>query len=181
MLQDRAGLQSFWILCRLPYLLGFQSFAQLLPGIGPAWHNTTLLDTTFATYKCMTGSGQFVSRDNHACDVSVNIFSTVSQYKRSGQPLQVVIHDLQIVPASSDGSQAAVVASATAVAPQRPAALRKGDKHSCVLQVQADAVGQDLPLGHLQIVWARAGYGCCLCRVQNAVMRLMLVDTFCLC
>ncbi len=129
----------------------------------------------------MTGSGQFVSRDNHACDVSVNIFSTVSQYKRSGQPLQVVIHDLQIVPASSDGSQAAVVASATAVAPQRPAALRKGDKHSCVLQVQADAVGQDLPLGHLQIVWARAGYGCCLCRVQNAVMRLMLVDTFCLC
>ena len=73
---------KLWILCRLPYLLGFQSFAQLLPGIGPAWHNTTLLDTTFATYKCMTGSGQFVSRDNHACDVSVNIFSTVSQYKR---------------------------------------------------------------------------------------------------
>ncbi|DBA90115.1 TPA: hypothetical protein ACH3X1_003431 [Trebouxia sp. C0004] len=72
-------------------------------------------------------------------------------------PCQVVIHDIQVEPASSGSSQAAVVASATAVAPQRAAALRKGDRHSCVLQVQADAAGQDLPLGHLQIVWARAG------------------------
>lgn len=72
-------------------------------------------------------------------------------------PCQVVIHEIQIEPASSGSSQAAVVASATAVAPQRLAALRKGDKHSCVVQVQADAPGQDLPLGHLQIVWARAG------------------------
>ncbi len=95
--------------------------------------------------------------------------------------LQVVIHDIQVVPASSGSSQAAVVASATAVAPQRPAALRKGDKHSCVVQVQADAPGQDLPLGHLQIVWARAGYDCSLCRLQNAVTWLTVVDTFCLC
>ncbi|KAL0042524.1 hypothetical protein WJX79_002345 [Trebouxia sp. C0005] len=72
-------------------------------------------------------------------------------------PCQVVIHDIQVEPASSGSTQAAVVASATAVAPHRPAALRKGDKHSCVVQVQADAAGQDLPLGHLHIVWARAG------------------------
>ena len=102
-------------------------------------------------------------------------------YKRSGQPLQVVIHEIQVEPASSGSSQAAVVASATAVAPQRLAALRKGDKHSCVTQVQADAPGQDLPLGHLQIVWARAGYACSLCRLQHAVTQRKLVHTFCLC
>ena len=95
--------------------------------------------------------------------MSAKIFSRPSQYKRIGQPLQVVIHDIQIEPASSGSSQAAVVASATAVAPQRPAALRKGDKHSCVVQVQADAPGQDLLLGHLHIVWARAGYVAALC------------------
>jgi len=121
------------------------------------------------------------SIDSHSSEVSAKIFSRVIQYKRTGQPLQVIIHDIQIEPASSGSSQAAVVASATAVAPQRAAALRKGDKHSCVLQVQADAAGQDLPIGHLQIVWARAGYGWSLCRLQSAVMRLTLVNTFCLC
>lgn len=113
--------------------------------------------------------------------VLAKIFLRVVQYKRTSQSLQVVIHDIQVEPASSGSTQAAVVASATAVAPHRPAALRKGDKHSCVVQVQADAAGQDLPLGHLHIVWARAGYGCSLCRLQNAVMRLTLVKTFCLC
>ena len=120
-------------------------------------------------------------RDTPSSDVSARIFSRLVPYKRTGQPLQVVIHDIQVEPASSGSSQAAVVASATAVAPQRRAALRKGDKHSCVLQVQADAAGKDVPLGHLQIVWARAGYGCSLCRQQTAVIRLTLVDTFCLC
>ncbi len=50
---------KLWILSRFAYLLSCQSFAQLLPGIGPAWHSTALLDTTFATYNCMTAYGHF--------------------------------------------------------------------------------------------------------------------------
>ena len=72
--------------------------------------------------------------------------------------LQVVIQDIQVRPPSSGPSQAEVVASATALGgPQGGGpTLRKGDKHSCVMQVQAAAAGQDLPLGHLVITWARA-------------------------
>lgn len=70
--------------------------------------------------------------------------------------MQVVIQDIQIEPANNGNNQAEVVASATAVAAQKLAALRKGDKHSCVLQVHADAAGQNLLLGHLILTWARA-------------------------
>ena len=124
---------------------------------------------------------QFRLADIHPSVVGLKRAFQMTGYKTSCQPLQVVIHEIQVEPASSGSSQAAVVASATAVAPQRLAALRKGDKHSCVMQVQADAPGQDLPLGHLQIVWARAGYACSLCRLQNAVTRQKLVHTFRLC
>ena len=71
--------------------------------------------------------------------------------------MQVIIQDIQIQPPSGGPSQAEVVAAATAVGPQRPASLRKGDKHSCVMQVQAAAVGHHLQLGHLAVTWARAG------------------------
>lgn len=72
--------------------------------------------------------------------------------------LQVFIQDIQIQPPSSGSSQAEVVAIATALgAPQGGGpSLRKGDKHSCVVQVQAGAAGQDLHLGHVVITWARA-------------------------
>ena len=69
--------------------------------------------------------------------------------------LQVVIKDIDIEP-STGSSQAEVVATATAVAPQQAAVLRKGDMHNCVLQVQADAAGQDVHLGHMVVTWARA-------------------------
>lgn len=70
--------------------------------------------------------------------------------------MQVIIQDIKIQPPSSGPRQAEVVATATAVGPQRPVALRKGDKQSCVMQVQANAAGQDLQLGQMQITWARA-------------------------
>lgn len=70
--------------------------------------------------------------------------------------MQVVIQDIQVQPAGISTNQAEVVAVATAVGAQKPAALRKGDKHSCVLQVHADSAGQDLQLGHLVLTWARA-------------------------
>ena len=70
--------------------------------------------------------------------------------------LQVVIQDIRVEAASGGSSQAEVVACATAVGPQKPATLRKGDKHSCVLQVYADTAGRDMQLGQLVLVWARA-------------------------
>ena len=70
--------------------------------------------------------------------------------------VQVIVQDIQIRPPSSGPRQAEVVTTATAVGPQRAVALRKGDKQSCVLQVQASAAGPDLQLGHMEITWARA-------------------------
>ena len=71
--------------------------------------------------------------------------------------VQVIIQDIQIQPPSGGPGQAEVVAIATAVSPQQAASLRKGDKHSCVMQVQAAAAAQDLQLGHIAITWTRAG------------------------
>ena len=75
-------------------------------------------------------------------------------YMRS---VQIIIQDIQIQPPSGGPSQAEVVATASGVGPQTAACLRKGDRHSCVMQVQAAAAGQDLQLGHIAITWARAG------------------------
>lgn len=69
--------------------------------------------------------------------------------------LQVDIQSVQVEPPSGT-SQAEVVAVATAVAAQKPARLRKGDRHSCVMQVQADSAGAGLHLGALVVTWSRA-------------------------
>ena len=71
--------------------------------------------------------------------------------------VQVIIQDIQIQPPSEGPGQAEVMGSATGVGPQRAASLRKGDKHSCVIQVQAAAAAHDLQLGRIAITWARAG------------------------
>ena len=71
--------------------------------------------------------------------------------------VQIVIQDIQMQPPGGGPGQAEVVVTATGVGPQQPASLRKGDTHSCVMQVQAAAAGQHLQLGHIAVTWARAG------------------------
>ena len=57
---------------------------------------------------------------------------------------------------SSGSSAAEVAAAAVAVSAQQPVRLRKGDRHSCVLQVSASQEGSDLSLGQLAVTWSRA-------------------------
>lgn len=70
-------------------------------------------------------------------------------------PCQVTIKTIQLEPIGGE-SQAEVVAVATAVAIDKPATLRKGDRHSCVMQVRADSPGQNLNLGALAVTWTRS-------------------------